>query len=306
MSEDFYITLPSHASVSEFTDNNNRNFKIRLPQPIRLEGSGWQVGLSSVSLPDINLNLTRYKQLTEPLMRVTWYQIEDRNKDDDMSEVDSQTTDIAFEDIYHYGNIRDGIDFLKALIVRWNQKMKEELPPGWDLMTRYGSYGYVTFPIFRWEGEDLILDNSMLDLDLVKTKSQHASHGTPFEISFEKHLAVDLGWVSAKKDGTPILGPNIQFEYEQKQWGSAVLYTMDDGSRGVMSTGRGKIKDIIKDGVIREKVLRKRSKVPEPFDTDDVEPKTHAGTVPPTLRYWRETNKKNSAENRFHLSCTCN
>ena len=125
MSEDFYITLPSHASLTEFPDNNNRNFKIRLPQPIRLEGSGWQVGLSSVSLPDINLNLTRYKQLTEPLMRVKWYGIEDRTKDDDMSEDMAETTEVNFEDIYHYGNIRDGIDFLKALTVKWDQKMKE-------------------------------------------------------------------------------------------------------------------------------------------------------------------------------------
>ena len=223
-----------------------------------------------------------------------------------MSGVMSNTTEVKFEDIYHYGNIRDEIDFLKALLVKFDQKMKEELPPNWDLMTRYGSYGYVVYPTFRWEGEDLILDNSMLDLDLVKTKSQHASEGVPFEISFEKHHGVDLGWVSAKKDGTPILGPNIQMEYEQQKWGSAVLYTMENGDRGVMSTGRGKIKDIIKDGVIREKILRKQSKIPEPFDTDEVEPKTHAKTVPCTDRFWRETNKKNAAENRFHLSCTCN
>ena len=103
--------------MTEFPSNNNRNFKIRLPQPIRLKGSGWQVGLSSVSLPDINLNLTRYKQLTEPLMRVKWYGIEDRTKDDDMSEVMAETTEVNFEDIYHYGNIGDGIDFLKALTV---------------------------------------------------------------------------------------------------------------------------------------------------------------------------------------------
>ena len=244
------------------------------------------MGLSSISLPDINLNLTRYKELTEPLMKVTWYQIEDRNKDDDMSEVGAQTTEVTFEDIYHYGNIRDGIDFLKALLVKWNQKMKTGLPSNWDLMTRYGSYGYVVFPIFRWEGEDLILDNSMMDLDLVKTKSKHPTLGVRLEISFGKHLAVDLGWVSAKKDGTPILGPNIQMEYEQKQWGSAVMYIMENGDRGVLSTGRGKIKEIIKDGIIREKVLRKKSKVPEPFDTDEVEPKTHAGTVPCTDRFW--------------------
>ena len=304
MSEDFYITLPSHASLGEFPENDNTSFKIRLPQPIRLEGSGWQVGLSSISLPDINLNLTRYKNLTEPLMRVTWYRIEDRNKDDDMSEVEANTTEVKFEDIHHYGNIRDGIDLLKALLVKFDQKMKEQLPPNWDLMTRYGSYGYVVYPIFRWEGEDLILDNSMMDLDLVKTKSQHASEGVAFEILFEKHLGVGLGWVSAKKDGTPILGPNIQMEYEQKKCGSAVIYTIENGDRGVMSTGRGKIKDIIKDGIIQEKVSRKQSKVPEPFDTDAV--KTHAGTVPCTDRFWRETNKTKAEENRLHLSCTCN
>ena len=83
------------------------------------------MGLSSISLPDINLNLTRYKNVTEPLMRVTWYQLEDRNKDDDMSEVMSNTTEVKFKDIYHYGNIRDGIDFLKALHVKFDQKMKE-------------------------------------------------------------------------------------------------------------------------------------------------------------------------------------
>ena len=192
MSEDFYITLPSDASLGEFPLNNNKSFKIRLPQPVRLEGSGWQVGLCSISLPDINLNLTRYKNLTEPLMRVTWYQLEDREKDDDMSEVMSNTTEVKFEDIYHYRNIRDGIDFLKALLVKFDQKMKEELPPNWDLMTRYGSYGYVVYPIFRWEGEDLILDNSMMDLDLVKTKSQHASEGVPFEISSKN----TSGWIS--------------------------------------------------------------------------------------------------------------
>ena len=306
MSEDFYITLPSHSSLGEFPWNNNKSFKIRLPQPIRLEGSGWQVGLSSISLPDLNLNLTRYKNVTEPLIKVTWYQVEDRNKDDDMSEVMSNTTEVTFEDIYHYGNIRDGIDFLKALLVEFDHKMKEELPPNWDLMTRHGSYGHVLYPIFRWEGEDLILDNSMLDLDLVKTKSQHASEGVLFEISFEKHLGVDLGWLSTKKDGTPILGPNIQMEYERKNYENAVLYTMENGSRGIMASSQGKIKDIIKDGVVREKVLRKQSKIPEPFDTDVVEPKTHAGTVPCTDRFWRQTNKNIASENRLHLSCTCN
>ena len=146
----------------------------------------------------------------------------------------------------------------------------------------------------------------MLDLDLVKTKSQHASEGVLFEISFEKHLGSDLGWVSAKGNGTPILGPNIQMEYERMKYENAVVYSTENGSRGIMVSTQGKIKDIIKDGVVREKVLRKQSKIPEPFDKDVVEPKTHAGTVPCMDRFWRQTNQKNAAENRLHLSCTCN
>ena len=72
-----------------------------------------------------------------------------------------------------------------------------------------------------------------------------------------------------------------------------------------MSGGRSKIKDIIKEGVVRERTLRKSTSVPEPFDTDDMELKTHAGTVPPTNRFWRQTNKNISGENRVHLSGTC-
>ena len=129
------------------------------------------------------------------------------------------------------------------------------------------------------------MDNSMLDLDFVKTKSQDASEGVLFEISFEKHLGSDLGWVSAKGDGTPILGPNIQMEYERMKYENAVVYSMENGSRGIMVSTQGKIKNIIKYGVVREKVLRKQSKIPEPFDTDVVEPKTHARTVPCTDRF---------------------
>ena len=49
---DFYITLPSHSSKTEFLNNVSNSFKIRLPHPIRLEGGEWKVGLVALSLPD--------------------------------------------------------------------------------------------------------------------------------------------------------------------------------------------------------------------------------------------------------------
>lgn len=70
MSEEFYLSSPSHSNTNEFQNNRSNSFKIRLPRPIRLEGSGWQVGLSAISLPDVNINLARYKEIQEPLLRV--------------------------------------------------------------------------------------------------------------------------------------------------------------------------------------------------------------------------------------------
>ena len=301
MSEDFYLSLPSHSCLNEFPNNRNNNFKIRLPHQIRLEGSGWQVGLTAISLPDINLNLGRYKEIVEPLLRIKWFQMQDRTKSvHQSSNVRTQTTEITFPDICHYGNIHNGVDFFKALIIRYEQKRKEHLPTGWDTLTTKDK---VLYPIFRWEGEDLILDNSMLDLEIVKLRDIYRS---TFEISFDKHIGVDFGWVSAKKDDTPILGPNIQMEYRQVSLEDDPKFIIENGTLGITLGSRGKIKDIIKDGIIKERRLRIESKVPEPFGTDDVEPKTDRNTTPPTDRFWRVTNKKKSEENRVHLSCTCN
>ena len=58
--------------------------------------------------------------------------------------------------------------------VKYDQKKKEELPPIWDMMT---ASGLLLDHLFRWEGEDLILDNCMLDLDVVKKKVQHGQYG---------------------------------------------------------------------------------------------------------------------------------
>ena len=300
MSEDSYLSLPSHANLNEFPKNRNNNFKIRLPHPIRLEGSGWQVELTAISLPDININLSRYKEIVEPLLRVKWCQMQDRTQSVHSSRVKTQTTEVTFPDIYHYGNIRNEVDFFKALIIKYEQKRKEHLPPGWDTMTAKDK---ILYPIFRWKGEDFILDNSMLDLEIMKIKDIYR---VPFKISFDKLIGVDFGWVSATKDGKAILGPNIQMEYQQMDLEDDPKFIMENGTRGITSASSGKIKDIIKDGIIKERRLTRVSKVPEPFDTDAVEPKTDTNTTPPTDWFWRVINKEKSGENRVHLSCTCN
>lgn len=55
----FHLTLPSNGvSQKEFPNNTNNSWKVRLPQPITLEGE-WKVGLSSISYPADSI-LTQY------------------------------------------------------------------------------------------------------------------------------------------------------------------------------------------------------------------------------------------------------
>ena len=191
------------------------------------------MGLTAISLPDISINLSRYKEIVEPLLRVKWFQMQDRTQSiHSASHVKTQTTEVTFPDIPHYGNVRNGVDFFKALIIRYEQKRKEHLLPGWDTLTAKDK---ILYPIFRWEGEDLILNNSMLDLEIVKLRDIYR---VPFKISFDKHIGVDFGWVSATKDGKAILGPNIQMEYRQMDLEDDPKFLMENGTRGITSASR--------------------------------------------------------------------
>jgi hypothetical protein len=46
----FYLTLPSNASLDVFPDNKTTEYRVKLPQPIELDGN-WEVGLYSISYP---------------------------------------------------------------------------------------------------------------------------------------------------------------------------------------------------------------------------------------------------------------
>ena len=58
----FYITLPSNACQDIFPDNKTANYRVKLPQPLNLEGN-WEVGMYSITYP------------------YTWYTVGNENKD---------------------------------------------------------------------------------------------------------------------------------------------------------------------------------------------------------------------------------
>ena len=69
---DFYLTLPSHSSKTEFPNNKSNHFKIRLPHPKKLEGHGWKVGLSTISLPDPTSQTPKLMENDDIMFKMGW------------------------------------------------------------------------------------------------------------------------------------------------------------------------------------------------------------------------------------------
>ena len=54
----FYLTLPSNASIDIFPNNKSSTYRVKLPQPIDLNGE-WEVGLYSITYPNTWYTLKR-------------------------------------------------------------------------------------------------------------------------------------------------------------------------------------------------------------------------------------------------------
>lgn len=206
MSEDgFYVTLPSHSNRKEFPENRANSFKVRLPYPLRLEGSGWKVGLSSISVPDASIDLNRFKSLKFPLLSVQW--MLKRRGDGGQLKDRSLTAHLTFQDILHDDNIVDGLSFMKALVFKFDQVKEFKRNVGDMTESVSGKKWEFTF---KWEGEELVLDNSNLDVSEVKTE------GIPYFMSFNEELAFDMGWIKKNEKEIVVLGPNLKPECDHK------------------------------------------------------------------------------------------
>ena len=205
MSNSFYVTLPSHSSKNEFPSNTSNHFKIRLPNPIRLEGAGWKVAMAAISLPDTQMSLPPLVTADSPapsLARYEWIRI---------NSVSSTTKGRAEFDSNELKKVMynvNGIGFMKSMIAFFEQQRiynNDGPKQGAKYVTRSGKRTYIKFV---WEGEDLVIDNKE-----VVTSSEVASRPS---FGFNKELAKRMGWIVRSGPLDPYqLGPNIQHEFTQ-------------------------------------------------------------------------------------------
>ena len=193
---DFYLTLPSHSSKTEFPDNKSNHFRIRLPHPKKLEGSGWKVELSAISLPDSHCRVPVFTEGQYGLFKMGW----SRKKGSTVSSVYKQYKP---EDVVVNFDAVDGVGFMKSMVNFFEKNRISK--NGVDDQSTFGWYfapgGKRTYIKFKWEGDELVTDNE----DTAKFSI------VPL-LMIRKDLAQKMKWVVEKENGTRQLGPNLQQE----------------------------------------------------------------------------------------------
>ena len=130
MSDSFYMTLPSHSSKNEFPDNTSNHFRIWLSNPIRLEGSGWKVGLCAISLPDPENGLPQWLTEAQALLYNSWFHGWKSN----MSSRKFLSATFKVSNVHNILDLNNmtGVDFMQTAIEWLNkQRVEKNMIPGY-------------------------------------------------------------------------------------------------------------------------------------------------------------------------------
>ena len=189
-----YVTLRSDSHHHEFPNNQAHWFKVRLPTPLRLTEAGWQVGLSSIVLPDSTVPFQHLVPKDEPLWEMSGYYIDYKGA------TQWKTYFMKMEHVTH--PVVDGISFMTSL-VRWFQKQFTE---GFSFKYGYQALhqGKNTLPVLTWEGPDLLLDNQKVARTFLAGAGNFLPH-----VSINHHLAIKMGWFTYDQKQGYQLGPNL-------------------------------------------------------------------------------------------------
>ena len=195
-----YVALPSHANRAEFPNNQANSFKIRLAEPLRLAGEGWQVGLSSISMPDTGVNLSYIVPYNQPVFKTSCVR---KKKDGTFA---YQFHKLPLEALKADHSIVDGVTFMKAYL-RWleqqqNQDFRREYESGEKDGDKH------TCLQFKWEEDDLVLDNSKL----ARVRFRFVNDPLP-SFAFNSVLGLKMGWIRTNWKNEWDAGVNLQIVY---------------------------------------------------------------------------------------------
>ena len=197
---DFYVQLLSSASTNEFPNNRANSFKNRLPKPLVLDDGNWKVGVANVTYPIPHIQpgqplpqhpLPNFKK-NDIICIIKWSM-----KSKDMRgvlkfnrwEFKLTGADLIRDRMF----ITGGKALMRYLVNRYKVSLRELVTDKEDNLTTSNGNGKKFYPEFRWEGDDLILDNSEVYLDVENVSRPNRERP---KVIFGKKLVEAMKWIT--------------------------------------------------------------------------------------------------------------
>ena len=234
MSEIKRLTLISDPT-DEFPKNTNNSFKVRLPEPLSLQGEGWYASLMSLTVPDEgqsnaviasdpHTKVIRYKH---PISTRKWTDTGDPSTSGYLSIYTSLSTKmIELEEIMNATQIvSTGSQFWKRVMHTLHNKiMTEVMKDQWNASVAEADRKPIVFvnkhgmPQLSWKGESLVIEA------IAKKNLMNNRQVSMVEFYINVDIALKFGLLRRKTGKTGyatsdfVLGPNLQYSLPTKTY----------------------------------------------------------------------------------------
>ena len=234
MSEIKRLTLISDPT-DEFPKNTNNSFKVRLPEPLNLQGEGWYASLMSLTVPDEgqsnaviasdpHTKVIRYKH---PISTRKWTDTGDPSTSGYESINTALSTKmIELEEIMNATQIvSTGSQFWKRVMHTLHNKiMTEVMKYQWNASVAERDRKPIVFvnkhgmPQLSWKGESLVIEA------IAKKNLMNNRQVSMVEFYINVDIALKFGLLRRKTGKTGyatsdfVLGPNLQYSLPTKTY----------------------------------------------------------------------------------------
>ena len=234
MSEIKRLTLISDPT-DEFPKNTNNSFKVRLPEPLSLQGEGWYASLMSLTVPDEgqsnaviasdpHTKVIRYKH---PISTRKWTDTGDPSTSGYASINTALSTKmIELEEIMNATQIvSTGSQFWKRVMhTLQNKIMTEVMKDQWNASVAERDRKPIVFvnkhgmPQLSWKGESLVIQA------IAKKELLNMAQVSMVEFYINVDIALKFGLLRRKTGKTGyatsdfVLGPNLQYSLPTKTY----------------------------------------------------------------------------------------
>ena len=171
------------------------------------------MGLSSLSLPDTRANLYRLVPKQQYLFSLKWIVLRNGKRT-------KRRTTVQMDDINHLDSVVDGEHFMRAII----QHLEGQ--------RRRGCHGdlFVNDQASQWYVKwDWVRHGSEVDLKINNTDMVHAGRLNTTKVAINVALALKMGWLLQKENQDYTLGPNLHWEYIERELNKPWLRDIEKG-----------------------------------------------------------------------------